>query len=761
MAGARSVKERAAELRRAELGAAEAAGFVRTPLSEGQEGQVVDLWAMLVRYGVGDPFVSGGVDALGFGRLASSAKLGDLSEEERLVVEAGLAVARGHRVPWLPPGNWPGMDDEGRPMKPVFIDSEPGEDWQIAEMAAFLEKALKEKAISEVPRASLRYCLPIFVIDQGTKKRVIWDGREVNYWTRSGSVKYEGVQWAELLNARYMSKLDLHSGYYQVPVAEQDKPWLGFSWTQQGKDTRYFQWNVMPFGLSSAPKAFTELLKVLAWRWRVRGVARVIVYLDDIWFAADSFEEWRKTARMILSDLHTAGLRVSAKKAFLGPYSCIEFLGILVDSILKRMSIPDRKIEKLRQLAGELIEIGPNASLGHREVKSLERFLGTLAFCGTCFKGCGIFRRLLDDVLKEWNTGAEVCLGTALHELTFWRDNAPLLNHKPLNVRRTATLMLVADTSDFASGCVSLREGRTHSWAVFQLLENEKTWSSTARELVGLAKAVRWLASSEGLSGVTVVATLDNVSAAAAADRLGMGSAGMLEAMKALWAALSEFDLDLRTEWCPRWKAPIPLADWLSNQPSTPPAVPPLSDLPQGPLPTTSGMGGDLPGRTPEAGSRMMLSPRAMEDACRSLLGHIPEGMVDAFSEPWSAQPACTGGFCSRSLVSNSLGNAFCLDWSGKTLWAFPPFSQTLRVLHKWTATVPPCTLVLLTKDCSWDPLPGAIRCIAGAGGRSCAVPRFKNQRFGLLIKEPDSSERGRLGPPPFNLIAWLLVKTV
>ena len=107
----------------------------------------------------------------------------------------------------------------------------------------------------------------------------------------------EGCQW--------FSTLDLASGYWQVPLAEEDA-WKTAFLTPRG----CFEFTVMPFGLRNAPATFQRLMSEVL-RDLTTGVA---VYIDDVLVFSRTWEEHLRLLRAVFVRLHNAGLRLRPKK---------------------------------------------------------------------------------------------------------------------------------------------------------------------------------------------------------------------------------------------------------------------------------------------------------------------------------------------------------------------------------------------------------------------------------------------------------------
>lgn len=121
-----------------------------------------------------------------------------------------------------------------------------------------------------------------------------------------------------LAGNKYYTTLDLASGYYQVPIREEDKHKTAFV-TPDG----HYEFNRMPFGLANAPATFQRLIN------QILGAARhgeALAYLDDIIIPSKTILEGMARLEHILQLFQEAGLSLKSSKCFFFKRS-VNYLG--------------------------------------------------------------------------------------------------------------------------------------------------------------------------------------------------------------------------------------------------------------------------------------------------------------------------------------------------------------------------------------------------------------------------------------------------
>eukprot|EP00257_Ricinus_communis_P017580 XP_015576051.1 uncharacterized protein K02A2.6-like [Ricinus communis] len=157
----------------------------------------------------------------------------------------------------------------------------------------------------------------------------------------------------QLGDAKWFTKLDLRSGYYQVRIAEGDEP-------KTACVTRYgsFEFSVMPFGLTNAPATFCTLMNRVFQPFLDKFV---VVYLDDIVVYSKTLKEHIQHLRQVFHILKENELYVKKEKCeFAKPE--VMFLGHIVGGGKLRMDKakvqaiedwePPRKVTELRSFLG-------------------------------------------------------------------------------------------------------------------------------------------------------------------------------------------------------------------------------------------------------------------------------------------------------------------------------------------------------------------------------------------------------------------------
>lgn len=119
-------------------------------------------------------------------------------------------------------------------------------------------------------------------VQSSGKKRLILDLRHVNLYVFKQKFKCtcEDLKWPSKLCLKGSICLSLILRLVTTMWIPDHRKSLAFAWDFGDGALKYFQFAVLPFGLSSAPSLFTKLLRPIITSWRCKGIA-VVIFLDD------------------------------------------------------------------------------------------------------------------------------------------------------------------------------------------------------------------------------------------------------------------------------------------------------------------------------------------------------------------------------------------------------------------------------------------------------------------------------------------------
>ena len=138
--------------------------------------------------------------------------------------------------------------------------------------------------------------------------------------------------------SKVFSKIDLRSGYWQVPVREQDIPKTAFK-TRWG----LYEYLVVPFGMTNAPAQFMNLMHDVLREYLDQFV---LVFLDDILVYSQTVEDHAEHLRQVFAKLREWQLFAKASKCQMLTKS-IEFLGQQITA--EGMSPTEEKLKVLKE----------------------------------------------------------------------------------------------------------------------------------------------------------------------------------------------------------------------------------------------------------------------------------------------------------------------------------------------------------------------------------------------------------------------------
>ena len=274
-------------------------------------------------------------------------------------------------------------------------------------------------------------------------------GKAVNdYCTTDWHHRFARVDDAATLVTEgcYMAKVDLKSAYRSVSISKHSQKVTGLKWTF-GNRTVYFRDTKLCFGSRLAPGIFHRLTQAVKRMLERKGLKAVVVYLDDFFIKADSFEDCVDALNLVISLLRKLGFHINWQKVT-DPSTRIIFLGIEIDSSNMCLRLPD---DKLHQALDELRSFRSRKRASKKQLQSLA---GKLNFCaGVVFGGRVFLRRIIDSINLLKADNHKMILTAGIHaDINWWLQFMSTFNGKSMLLDQQAVESVFTDSCTFAAG---------------------------------------------------------------------------------------------------------------------------------------------------------------------------------------------------------------------------------------------------------------------------------------------------------------------
>ena len=328
-----------------------------------------------------------------------------------------------------------------------------------------LDHLVEQKVLQPIEFAD--WAAPIVPVLKSDKKsiRICGDFKvtinQVSKLDRYPIPKVEDL-FTALSGGKLFTKLDLSQAYQQVSLDEDSKKLVVIN-THKG----LFQYNRMPFGISSAPGIFQRVMESL-----LQGIPHVVVYLDDILITGKDDEEHLKSLEEVLSRLKKSGLRLKRDKCFFFQKE-VEYLGYKIDA--NGLHPTEKKLQAIKDAPAP------------RNTAELKSYLGLLSYYGKFLPNLSQELAPLYKLLKK----STRWLWTQCEQSAFEKSKA-LLSSKSVLVHfdPSREILLACDASSYGIGAVlshKMPDGseRPIAFASRTLSKAEKNYSQIEKE--GLA----------------------------------------------------------------------------------------------------------------------------------------------------------------------------------------------------------------------------------------------------------------------------------
>ncbi|XP_055930721.1 uncharacterized protein LOC129960966 [Argiope bruennichi] len=237
---------------------------------------------------------------------------------------------------------------------------------------------------SLIKESTSNYSSPVTLAykrDENRKSRLCIDYRKINSLCKSEAEPLPRIDTLldKLSTAKVFSTLDLASGYWHIPLHEQDKHKLAFVTT-----VGLYEFQVLSFGFKNAPAIFDRTIRRILNKHKFSNFA--CHYFDDIVVFSNSLEEHYDHLKQIFQMCKKENIKLKFSKCVFAQDK-INFLGYEVKEGC--ISPDNHNIESIKKLQPS------------KNVKQLQGFLGSLNVYNKFIDSYAKIREPLNNLLKK------------------------------------------------------------------------------------------------------------------------------------------------------------------------------------------------------------------------------------------------------------------------------------------------------------------------------------------------------------------------
>ena len=356
----------------------------------------------------------------------------------------------------------------------------------------------------------------VFVPKKSGQLRICVDYRELNKRTTKDSYPLplpDEVQ-DRLAGATIFSTLDLHSGYWQLPVNVADREKTAFC---PGPGMGLYEFCRMPFGLTGAPSSFQRLMDKT-----LHGLPFVTIYLDDILIHSNNVQVHTQHLEVVFQCLQNAGLTLRGTKCHIGLPS-VRYLGHIFSA--KGMSPDPSKVQDITDWppptnSTEIRQFLGLASYYRRYILNFSYIAGPL------------YSLTQKNVPFTWDQACSKAFDTLKSHLV----QHPVLAY-PCFFQEANPFVLQTDASAIGLGAVLEQDGHVIAYASRSLTSSERNYSIIQHECLAIVFSLKQFR--HYLLGRSFQILTDH-------EPLQWLSAQKMEGMLCCWAlAMQEYDFTI------------------------------------------------------------------------------------------------------------------------------------------------------------------------------------------------------------------------